>query len=152
MKLESPAFTSGSLIPPQFTCDGQDMSPPLRWEAPPPNTHSFVLICDDPDAPFGIFVHWLVYNLPPDVRELSQAFPVQPTLPNGASQGKNGFGKLGYGGPCPPRGTHRYFFRLYALDTQLSLKPGVDKATLEKAMQQHVLAVGEWMGRYTRQK
>jgi len=153
MKLESRAFTENATIPQQYTCDGRDLSPPLQWDAPPPGTESLVLITDDPDAPRGTFVHWVLYNLPPDQRGLTEgASSTQPTLANGAFQGRSDFGKLGYGGPCPPSGSHRYFFKLYALDTRLTLQPGASKTQVERAMQGHILGQAELMGRYARSR
>ncbi|MFM7450613.1 MAG: YbhB/YbcL family Raf kinase inhibitor-like protein [Leptolyngbyaceae cyanobacterium] len=153
MKLESRAFTANATIPQQYTCDGQDLSPPLQWDTPPPGTQSLVLITDDPDAPRGTFVHWVLYNLSPDQRGLTEgASSAQPTLANGAFQGRSDFGKLGYGGPCPPSGSHRYFFKLYALDTRLTLQPGDTKAQVERAMQGHILDQAELMGYYTRSR
>lgn len=151
MKLESFAFAANDLIPAKYTCDGVNVSPPLSWDAPPAGTQSLVLIVDDPDAPLKTFVHWVAYDLPAESRQLSEGISPQSTLPNGGTQGKNDFGNLGYKGPCPPRGTHRYFFKLYALDRPLSLKPGATKAQLEAAMNKHILAAAELVGRYTRQ-
>ncbi|HEY9610758.1 YbhB/YbcL family Raf kinase inhibitor-like protein [Allocoleopsis sp.] len=150
MKLESTAFTANEMIPFLYTCDGQDISPELRWDAPPTGTQSLALIVDDPDAPSGIFVHWVLYDLPPETRQLPQAVAATPTLLNGGTQGKNDFGKLGYGGPCPPSGVHRYFFKLYALDRELGLKSGATKAQLEAAIDGHILAAAELIGRYAR--
>ena len=151
MKLESNAFTTKGLIPAQYTCDGQNISPPLSWDAPPTGTQSLALIIDDPDAPGGIFTHWVLYNLPSETRQLSPAVPTQAALGNGVLQGKNDFGNLGYGGPCPPRGTHRYFFKLYALDQPLKLASGATKEQLVTAMDGHILAAAELIGSYTRQ-
>ena len=151
MKLESTAFTPNGMIPPRYTCDGADVSPPLTWDEPPGGTQSLALICDDPDAPVGTFVHWVLYNLPPTERQLAEGIPQNQTLPNGAIQGVSDFRKPGYGGPCPPGGTHRYFFKLYALDTVLNLKSGAKKADLLRAMDGHILATAELMGRYHRQ-
>lgn len=150
MKLESTAFTANGMIPFLYTCDGQDISPPLSWDAPPTGTQSLALIVDDPDAPGQIFVHWVLYDLPPEIQQLPQAFASQDTLPDATTQGKNDFGKLGYGGPCPPSGIHRYFFKLYALDRELGLKSGATKAQLEAAMSGHILAAAELIGRYAR--
>lgn len=150
MNLESSVFAAGGLIPVQYTCDGQDISLPLHWNAPPEGTQSFVLICDDPDAPLRTFVHWVVYNLPLEIRALPEGAPLEPTLQGGGIQGTNDFRKIGYGGPCPPRGAHRYFFRLYALDSQLTLQPGARKNQVIKAMEGCILASGELMGRYDR--
>ncbi len=150
MKLESQAFQAESLIPKKYTCDGDDLSPPLSWGTPPDGTQSLALIADDPDAPGKTFVHWVAYNLPSDRRELPEGVSNGESIPNGGTQGKSDFGKLGYGGPCPPGGTHRYFFKLYALDTSLDLQPGASKADVERAMDGHVLTLAELMGRYSR--
>jgi Raf kinase inhibitor-like YbhB/YbcL family protein len=149
--LSSSAFVPGGDIPVAHTCDGPDASPPLEWGEPPAGTRSFALICDDPDAPMGTWVHWVLFNLPAQTRSLSEKFPTDGELPTGARQGKNGFGRLGYGGPCPPKGpAHRYFFKLYALDGPVSVAAGAGKEELEAAMKGHVLAQGELMGRYGR--
>lgn len=150
LKVTSPDFTAGGAIPKQFTCDGADISPALSWNDPPAGAQSFSLIADDPDAPVGTWVHWVLFDLPPNVRSLSQNVPKTGQLESGARQGMNDFDKIGYGGPCPPRGTHRYFFKLYALDTKLNLKAGATKKEVERAQQGHVLAQGEYMGRYSR--
>ncbi len=150
MKLVSSAFEEGGMIPSQYTCDGQDISPPLKWENVPQGTKSFALICDDPDAPMGTWVHWVIYNIPDSVRQLPEAVPTVERLSDGTLQGTNDFRRLGYGGPCPPGGTHRYFFKLYALDTMLNLQAGATKEALLKAMQGHVLAEAQLMGRYKR--
>ena len=152
MKLESPAFAAEGLIPPQYTCDGQDVSPPLSWDEPPAATQSLALICDDPDAPRKTWVHWVVYNLSPQTRSLPQNVSPSNPLPKGGLQGINDFGQVAYGGPCPPGGTHRYFFKLYALDRVLELKAGATKAQLEAAMKGHILAQAELIGRYRRQR
>ena len=150
LKFTSPDFASGGAIPKQFTCDGADISPALAWSDPPAGTQSFSLIADDPDAPVGTWVHWVVFDLPATARSLAQNLPKTEQLESGARQGTNDFGKIGYGGPCPPHGTHRYFFKIYALDTKLNLKAGATKKDLERAQQGHVLAQGEYMGRYSR--
>ncbi|HUT29023.1 MAG TPA: YbhB/YbcL family Raf kinase inhibitor-like protein [Sedimentisphaerales bacterium] len=150
-KVTSPAFQEGSLIPPRYTCDGADVSPPLNWEAVPEGTKSIALISDDPDAPMGTWVHWVLFNLPADAKELAENIPPDKTLPNGARQGKNDFNRIGYGGPCPPGGTHRYFFKIYALDARIDLPAGATKPQLLKAMQGHILGQAELMGRYKRQ-
>lgn len=150
MEIISSAFKEGESIPSKFTCDGIDISPQLAWSQIQPGTKSFALICDDPDAPSGTYVHWVIFNLPASVRELSENIPKKETLENGAIQGKNDFGKTGYGGPCPPGGTHRYYFKLYALDTILEGKPGMTKRELLKIMDSHVLEEGQLMGRYKR--
>jgi Raf kinase inhibitor-like YbhB/YbcL family protein len=151
IKVSSPAFQDGGMIPSQYTCDGDDVSPPLRWEPVPEKTRSIALIVDDPDAPSGTFVHWVLYDLAAAVNELPENIPGDRTLTNGARQGANDFRKIGYGGPCPPGGTHRYFFKVYALDTQINLPAGETKARLLKAMQGHILAEGQLLGRYKRQ-
>jgi len=150
IKIESPAFKEGTFIPAQYTCDGSDISPPLNWSDIPENTTSIVLISDDPDAPMGTWVHWVVYNIPPSVREFPENIPAVKTLDNGAFQGTTDFGRIGYGGPCPPSGTHRYFFKLYALDTMLDFGPGATKKQVVAAMKGHILAEGQLMGKYTR--
>ncbi len=151
IKITSSAFAEGGLIPPQYTCDGDDISPPLKWESVPDGTKSIALVCDDPDAPMGTFVHWVLYNLPADAMELSENMPTDPTLPSGARQGVSDFGRTGYGGPCPPGGTHRYFFKLYALDALVDLPSGARKADLVRVMKGHILAQGQLMGKYRRQ-
>ncbi len=151
-RLESPAFEDGGTIPAVYTCDGQDISPPLRWSDPPEGTRSFALICDDPDAPVGTWVHWVMYNIPPDQRALAEGVPTVGILPDGARQGRNSWPhRLGYGGPCPPSGTHRYVFKLYALDTLLDLEPEqADTRALGEAMQGHILAQAQLIGLYQR--
>lgn len=148
--LESSAFAPNGSIPAQYTCTGENASPPLSWSELPPETSSLALVMDDPDAPGGTFVHWVVYNLPPETRELPSALPTESTLPNGGSQGKSSFGKTGYGGPCPPSGTHRYSFRLYALDKAVDLPPGATKAELFEALNNSVLAIAQLTGRYSK--
>jgi Raf kinase inhibitor-like YbhB/YbcL family protein len=151
LKLTSPAFQPDGMIPGNFTCDGADVSPALKWSDPPSGTQGFALIMDDPDAPGRTWVHWVLYDLPAEARELPEGVPVQNKLQNGALQGNNDFPKIGYGGPCPPRGpAHRYFFKLYALDAKTGLKPGATKADLENAMKGHILAQTELVGRYKR--
>ncbi len=148
LALTSPAFAEGGTMPKELTCDGGDRSPALRWGAPPAGTASLALICDDPDA--GGFVHWVLYDLPPSMRDLPQGVPAGGDGPQGARQGMNGFGKLGYGGPCPPLGRHRYVFRLFALDKALGLAAGATQAEVTAAMEEHILAEGTLMGRYGR--
>lgn len=150
MKLESTAFAANCMIPSVYTCDGQDISPELTWDAPPTGTQSLALIVDDPDAPGRTFVHWVLYDIPPETNQLPRGVLAGPTLKNGGTQGKNDFDNLGYGGPCPPSGIHRYFFKLYALDRELGLKSGATKAQLEAAMSGHILASAELIGRYSR--
>ena len=150
-ELSSDAFQEGKAILRKYTCDGLDLSPPLRWTAPPEATHSLALICDDPDAPRGTWVHWVIFDLPTDLGGLPEGIPTDAMPPVGGRQGRNDFGRLGYGGPCPPRGpAHRYYFKLYALDAALSLPAGVSKAQVLKAMKGHVLAEVQLMGRYSR--
>lgn len=150
MQLNSVAFKNGESIPRQFTCDGIDISPPLEWSGVPKTAKTIAIICDDPDAPAGTWVHWVLYNLPADKIGLIENTPPDQTLVGGGMQGTNDFKKIGYGGPCPPSGTHRYFFKLYALDGELPLKPGATKAEVEKAMAGHVVLQAELMGTYKR--
>jgi Raf kinase inhibitor-like YbhB/YbcL family protein len=151
LKLTTTAFASGGKIPTTFTCDGADVSPALGWSAPPPGTQSFALILDDPDAPGRVWVHWLLYDLPATERELPEGLPKEGNLPSGARQGRNDFGRIGYGGPCPPPGSaHRYFFRLFALDKKVTLPGGATRKQLERSMSGHILAQTELMGRYSR--
>jgi len=151
IKITSSVFEDGGLIPAEYTCDGADMSPPLQWGVVPEGTKSIALICDDPDAPMGTFVHWVIFGLPAETRELAENIPSDETLPNGAKQGKSDFGRIGYGGPCPPSGTHRYFFKIYALDTEIALAAGASKRELVKAMEGHILGQGQLIGKYKRQ-
>ena len=151
LSLSSIAFEEGDKIPVKYTCDGQYISPPLEWSEPPQQTQAFALIVDDPDAPIGVFTHWVIFNIPSDSHGLPEAVPTQAQLSSGASQGKSDFGRMGYGGPCPPPGRpHRYRFTLYALDQRLDLKAGVSKKQLVGAMQGHILAQGQLMGTYQR--
>ena len=150
LELTSPAFSEGEMIPARYTCDGSDISPALSWSGVPKTAKSLALICDDPDAPMGTWVHWVLFNIPADAVGLPAEISSAATLENGARHGKNDFRRLGYGGPCPPGGTHRYFFRLYALDTALDLDSGITKAQLVEAMQGHILAEGQLMGKYQR--
>lgn len=150
MKLTSTAFQEGGMIPAKYTCDGANVSPPLEWSGAPQATKSFALICDDPDAPGKTWVHWVVFDLPASRKSLPENVPPQETLPGGGKQGMNDFKKIGYGGPCPPSGTHRYFFKLYALDAELNLDSKTTKDRLVQAMKDHILAQGELIGRYKR--
>lgn len=150
IKLTSSAFKEGEAIPRQYTCDGVNISPPLEWSGAPKTAKTVAIIADDPDAPAGTWVHWVLYNLPAENIGLVENVPATETMKAGGLQGKNDFGKIGYGGPCPPSGTHRYFFKIYALDAELPLKAGATKADLEKAMQGHTLAQGQLMGTYSR--
>jgi Raf kinase inhibitor-like YbhB/YbcL family protein len=151
MQLTSTAFTEGKPIPAKYTCDGTNVSPPLKWTGTPAQAKSLVLIVDDPDAPVGTWVHWVLYDLPATVGELPEDVAKSESIAQGGRQGVNDFKSLGYGGPCPPGGrSHRYFFRLYALDTVLDLKPGATRKEVDRAMQHHVLAEGQLMGTYQR--
>jgi len=151
IKITSRAFNDGEMIPKQYTCDGRDISPPLAWDSVPGRTKSFALICNDPDAPVGVWIHWVIYNIPSEVKELLENVPPQKIIENDAKQGKNDFRNIGYGGPCPPGGVHRYYFKIYALDTELSLEAGATKVELLNAMEGHILAKGQLMGKYGRQ-
>ena len=146
MKVTSSAFTEGGNIPGKFTCDGPDTSPPLKIEGAPAEAKAVVLIVDDPDAPSGLFTHWLVWNIDPKTESIAEGSPP------GGVEGRNDFGKTGYGGPCPPSGTHRYFFKIFALDQQLNLHAGARRKELDAAMKGHVTGQGELMGRYARKK
>jgi hypothetical protein len=150
LKIKSSAFNEGDMIPKKYTCDGANISPPLAWDAVPMNTKSLALISDDPDAPVGTWVHWVIYNIPPTIKELPENIPPHNTIENGAQQGTNDFRMIGYGGPCPPQGAHRYYFKLYALDKVLDSEPGLTKAHLLNAMEGHIMAQGQFMGRYQR--
>ena len=151
LPIESDAFEAERTIPQRYTCDGEDLSPPLSWAEPPSGTLSLVLICDDPDAPIGTWDHWVLFNIPATARSLPEEVPADPIVEGAGVHGSNSWDRLGYGGPCPPKGgAHRYYFRLYALDTKLDLEPGAGKKDVEKAMQGHILAQGQLMGRYGR--
>lgn len=150
MKITSPAFKENSAIPARYTCDGEDVSPPLEWSDLPKNTQTVALICDDPDAPKQDLAHWVVFNLSPDQRRLAEHVPAEPQLASGARQGKNDFGRVGYGGPCPPSGTHRYRFALYALDTELHVPPSAPRDQVLQAMHGHVLDTAELKATYSR--
>jgi Raf kinase inhibitor-like YbhB/YbcL family protein len=150
-KLTSSAFAEGQAIPVKYSCKGSDMSPPLEWgEELPQGTKSLALIVDDPDAPMGTWVHWVLWNIPTTAHGWPENTPTDPELVNGAMQGKTSAGGSGYHGPCPPSGTHRYFFKLYALNTKLSLPAGADKDALFQAMDGHVLAQVELMGTFSK--
>ncbi len=152
IKITSSAFGNGESIPVKYTCDGENVSPPLKWSNVPQGTKSFAIINDDPDAPMGTWVHWVIYNIPANVMELAERIPPSQKLNNGALQGKNSWGKIGYGGPCPPSGTHRYFFKIYALDKTLDIGPGASKEEILKAIKGHILAEGQLYGKYSRQR
>ncbi len=152
MKVESDAFREGEVIPVRYTCDGVDISPPLRWSEVPEGTRSFVIIVDDPDAPIGTFTHWVIYDIPSEIRELEEGIPKADQI-DGVKQGMNDFGYVGYGGPCPPKGHgyHRYFFKVYALDVEsLNLPPKATRRQVEDRMRAHILGEGSLMGRYKR--
>ena len=150
IELMSSAFQHGEMIPSKYTCDGDDISPPLQWANIPGGTMTFALISDDPDAPVGTWVHWVLFNIPSHITKLPENVPPTDTLENGAMHGITNFGRLGYGGPCPPSGTHRYYFKVYAVDAELSLQPGASKKDILEAMEGHILAQGELMGTYKR--
>ncbi len=148
MKLTSTAFNSGEAIPVEYTCDGKNISPPLAWSGASAATKSFVLIADDPDAPGGTWTHWIVFDLPANASGLDEGIK---KLPGNAKEGLNDFKKIGYGGPCPPGGKqHRYFFKIFAVDVMLGLKPGATRKEVEAAMINHTLAQGELVGLYQR--
>lgn len=150
-RIKSKAFEHKAPIPSKYTGDGPDVSPPLEWENAPDGTKAFVLICDDPDAPVGTWVHWVLYDIPTDTRALAEAMPKDKNVLGSAKQGRNDFRRIGYGGPAPPPGKpHRYFFRLYATDKETGLEPGATKDQVLKAIEGHVLAKTELMGTYQR--
>lgn len=149
MRLSSSSFEQGGAIPAQFTCEGKDISPELDWKDAPRETKSFALILHDPDAPLANgFTHWVLYSIPPSVHHIEANRPRDPKIAGLGAQGKNDAGKIGYLGPCPPSGTHRYFFRLYALRSELALDPGATRQEVEAAMQGHVIEEAELMGTY----
>jgi Raf kinase inhibitor-like YbhB/YbcL family protein len=145
LRITSAAFPNNGMIPPKFTCDGADVSTPLSIVNVPEKTRTLALIVDDPDAPAGTWVHWVVWNISPGTKEIPEN-----SVPQGAVQGTNDFGKQKYGGPCPPSGTHRYYFKLYALDASLALKPGATKGQVEEAMKGHILGHADLIGLYRR--
>lgn len=148
LSLSSTAFAAGASIPAVYSCNGRGISPPLAWSGAPAGAASFALIMEDPDAPMGTFVHWVIFNIPAASKGLPEAVPTDAKLSDGSVQGNNGAGRTGYAGPCPPSGTHRYFFKLYALDASLTLSSGAGKEQLLQAMQGHILAQGELMGTF----
>jgi Raf kinase inhibitor-like YbhB/YbcL family protein len=150
MELISSAFSEDAMIPGKYTCDGADVSPPLNWRALPAGTKSLALICDDPDAPVGTWVHWVYYDIPSEAEGLPENVVPDERPAQGGTQGINDFRKVGYGGPCPPGGTHRYYFKLYALDTPLNLSPGATKKQVLKAMETHIIGQAQLMGKYSR--
>jgi Raf kinase inhibitor-like YbhB/YbcL family protein len=152
-ELRSSAFQTGKAIPSRYTCDGEDVSPPLEWAGVPAETQSLALLCDDPNSAKNPWSHWVLYDLPPDTRALAEGYPPGGTPAPGGKQGRNDFGRVDYGGPCPgSRYAHRYFFQLYALDKTLGLPPGATRAEVLQAMQGHILDRVELMGRYTRRR
>jgi Raf kinase inhibitor-like YbhB/YbcL family protein len=150
LRIQSPAFSEGGRIPRSYTCDGKDVSPPISWSGVPEGAKSLALICDDPDAPGKTWVHWVLFNLPPRIEGLPEGVPARTNVAGGGVQGTNDFRKAGYGGPCPPGGTHRYQFKLYALDAELALPAGATKAALEGAIEGHVLGQATLTGKYSR--
>lgn len=152
IEVTSSAFTEGARIPKKYTCDGQDISPALKWSGVPQKTKSIALICDDPDAPSGTWVHWVIYSIPQDLTELQEGVVKTNMLPDGTKQGTTDFKRVGYGGPCPPpgHGAHHYYFKVYALDIQVGLKAGATKKDLEKSMKGHILGQGQLIGTYER--
>lgn len=150
MKITSAAFRDDGEIPRKYTCDGEDISPPIEWNDVPTEAKTVALICDDPDAPRKDFTHWVLFDRPAGARTLQEHVAPRQELPDGGRQGKNDFGKVGYGGPCPPSGSHRYRFRLYALDAELGLPPSATRKDVETAMKGHVLETAELTGVYAR--
>ncbi|HHT18307.1 MAG: YbhB/YbcL family Raf kinase inhibitor-like protein [Euryarchaeota archaeon] len=153
LKISSPVFSDGEPIPPKYTCEGSNISPPLDWDTSKlsiSDNGSIALICDDPDAPGGTWIHWVIFNLPPEISSLPEMVMPREELENGALQGSNSWGNIGYSGPCPPSGTHRYYFKVYALDVKLNLSSGVTKEEVLRAMEGHILDEGQLMGTYTR--
>lgn len=152
LEIKSSAFSDEGSMPSKYTCDGQSVSPPLDFSGAPAGTKSLALISDDPDAPAGTWVHWVVWNIPPTSTGLKEGIGSVNSLPDGTKQGVTDFKRVGYGGPCPPSGTHRYYFKLYAIDSLLELPPSTTKAGLETAMRGHILANATLMGTYSRRK
>lgn len=151
LEVKSPSFKNGDFIPAEYTCKGKDISPPLEWSGVPNGTKSFALICDDPDAPMGTWVHWVAYDIPPEKTGFLEGMKKDNVLPDGTKQGMTDFGRPGYGGPCPPPGRpHRYFFRVYALDARPDLKGGLTKARLLDAIKGHIIEEAELMGKFQR--
>ncbi|HEC88492.1 MAG TPA: YbhB/YbcL family Raf kinase inhibitor-like protein [Thermoplasmata archaeon] len=151
MIIESPAFREGDVIPVKYTCDGEDMSPPLKWRDVPSNAKSIAIICEDPDAPLIKWIHWIIYNIPPEIGELNENIPKKEEIEGGIRQGKNSWNKFGYGGPCPPgKKPHRYYFRMYALDIKINVQQPLKKRNLLKLMEGHIIEEAELMGKYSR--
>ncbi|MDD5169886.1 MAG: YbhB/YbcL family Raf kinase inhibitor-like protein [Syntrophales bacterium] len=152
MEITSSAFADGRSIPKKYACEGEDISPPLAWRNLPSRAKSLALIVDDPDAPGGMWVHWVVYNIPSSVKQLDEHMKPERETDIGIRQGANDWGRIGYGGPCPPSGTHRYYFKLYALDVMLDLKPGASKSLLMNTMKNHIVEEARLIGNYKRMK
>lgn len=150
MKITSQAFEPGEMIPAKYTCKGQNISPPIAWQGAPEGTRSITVISEDPDAPMGNWVHWVYYDIPPQVTGLPENIPGEERPSPGGTQGINDSLTIGYAGPCPPSGTHRYFFRVYAVDTELDLPPGANKQEVLQAMEGHLLGMGDLMGRFSK--
>lgn len=150
IKIKSSAFEEGEIIPKKYSCEGVNVSPPLQWSSLPAEVESFVLICEDPDAPSGLWTHWIIFNLPAEITALPEFIMEREVLENGAQQGLNDFGTIGYRGPCPPGGTHRYYYRIYALDIMLQLNSRINRQNLLEAMIGHIIDQGHIMGIYTR--
>ncbi|HEC82696.1 MAG TPA: YbhB/YbcL family Raf kinase inhibitor-like protein [Thermoplasmatales archaeon] len=149
--IESPAFREGDVIPVKYTCDGEDMSSPLKWRDVPSNAKSIAIICEDPDAPLIKWIHWIIYNIPPEIGELNENIPKKEEIEGGIRQGKNSWNKFGYGGPCPPgKKPHRYYFRMYALDIKINVQQPLKKRNLLKLMEGHIIEEAELMGKYSR--
>jgi hypothetical protein len=147
--LTSEDILEGEPIPSKYACNGDDISPPLAWSGAPDKTNSFVLIMDDPEAPVGLWIHWVLFNIPGNATVLDLGLPADAELPDGSQQGTNSWGRVGYGGPCPPSGVHRYFFKLYALDAPLALDESATKEDVLAAMEGHILTETELMGTYS---
>jgi hypothetical protein len=150
LRVTSPGFGEGEIIPKRYTCEGEDVSPSFKWKGVPEGAKSLALICEDPDAPGGMWVHWVIFNLPAAMEGLASGVSAEEIVGRGARYGVNDFGVSGYRGPCPPGGAHRYYFRLYALDTELDLASGATRGQLLQAMEGHVVAEGHIMGIYER--
>jgi Raf kinase inhibitor-like YbhB/YbcL family protein len=148
IQVTSTAFKEGEMIPRKYTCRGENISPQIAWSNIPEGTKSFLLIADDPDAPMGTWVHWVVYNIPANFSELKERFPEDSKFPDGIMQGITDFGTTGYGGPCPPSGIHRYYFKLYAIDIILDVKPRLTKQEVLNEIEGHILAKGQLMGKF----
>jgi Raf kinase inhibitor-like YbhB/YbcL family protein len=152
LTVTSSAFADSAMIPSKYTCDAENISPAISWSKGPDNTKTYALICDDPDAPSKVWVHWVLFNIPASITSISENQPTDKTILSSAINGNNDFGTLGYSGPCPPRGIHHYCFKVYALDCSVSLSAGATKDEVVSAMKDHILAEGQLTGRYQRQK